>query len=210
MSAGAAIDALSAALPNANITEKTSPGWILVSHGVGGLYSRVFAARHTSQVKGLLLVDTVPESLIPKTFTAGRTVVLLLRGIISPLGIDRLAGWIFKHRSRQDRVWGVSSWRSDRVIKSQFQESLVAGTITRNEVIAADAILPKNIPVVVVSSGKECQNKDWEEGQRELSGKGNKQIWDVVGKAGHDVWRNEEGKKVLKKRLAELVRAVTT
>ena len=41
------------------------------SHGVGGLYSRVFAARHTSQVKGLLLVDTVPESLIPKIFTPG-------------------------------------------------------------------------------------------------------------------------------------------
>ena len=86
----------------------------------------------------------------------------------------------------------------------------MAGTITRNEVIAADAIIPENIPVVVVSSGKECKNKDWEEGQRELSGKGKKQIWDVVGKAGHDVWRNEEGNKVLKKRLAELVRAVRT
>ena len=208
MSAGAAIDALSAVLSKANITETASPGWILVSHGVGGLYSRVFAARHTSQVKGLLLVDTVPESLIPKVFTAGRTIALLLRGIISPLGIDRLSGWIFKHRSRQDRVWGVSSWRSDRVIKSQLQESLVAGTITRNEVIAADAIIPNNILIVVVSSGKECENKDWAEGQRELSGKGKKQIWDVVGKAGHDVWRNEEGKKVLKKRLAELVRAV--
>ena len=81
----------------------------------------------------------------------------------------------------------MSSWRSDRVIKSQFQESLVAGTITRNEVIAADAIIPKNIPVAVVSSGKECKNKDWEEGQRELSEKAEKRIWDVVGKAGHDL-----------------------
>src|SRR5271170_938148 len=53
MSAGAAIDVLQAAMPKANITEKNSPGWILVSHGVGGLYSRVLAARHTSQVKGL-------------------------------------------------------------------------------------------------------------------------------------------------------------
>ena len=67
-----------------------------------------------------------------------------------------------------------------------------------------------NIPVVVVSSGEECKNKDWEEGQRELSGKAKKQIWDVVGKAPHDVWRNEEGKKMLKKRLSELVRAVKT
>jgi len=183
---------------------------LLISPGFGVLYSRVFAARHALQVNVLLLIDTVPESLKPKIFTPGRTVVFLLHGIISPLRIDRLAGWIFKHRSREDRVWGVSSWRSDRVIKSQFQESLVAGTITRNEVIAADAIIPKNIPVAVVSSGKECKNKDWEEGQRELSEKAEKRIWDVVGKAGHDVWRNEEGKKVLKKRLAELVRAMRT
>jgi pimeloyl-ACP methyl ester carboxylesterase len=210
MSAGSAIDALSEALLKANITEKASPGWILVSHGVGGLYSRVFAARHTSQVKGLLLVDTVPESLIPKIFTPRRTFLLLLRGIISPLGMDRLAGWIFRRRSQQDRVWGVSSWRSDRVIKTRFQESLAARIITWNEVIAANAIIPKSIPVAVVSSGKECENKDWEKGQRQLSGKGKKQIWDVVGKAGHDVWRNEEGKTVLKKRLAELVRAVRT
>jgi pimeloyl-ACP methyl ester carboxylesterase len=206
MSAGGAIDVLSAALPKANITEKT-PGWVLVSHGVGGLYSRVFASRHTSQIKGLLLVDTIPESLIPQIFTPGRTFLLLLRGIISPLGIDRLSGWVFKHRSRQDRVWGVSAWRGDRVIKSQFQESLAAGSITRNEVIAAQAIIPKSIPVVVVSSGKECKNKEWEEGQHSLADKATKRVWDVVGGAGHDVWRDEEGKRILKKRLAELVRA---
>jgi pimeloyl-ACP methyl ester carboxylesterase len=208
MSAGAAIDVLQAAMPKANITEENSPGWILVSHGVGGLYSRVLAARHTSQVKGLLLIDTVPESLIPKVFTPGRTFILLLRGIISPLGIDRLSGWIFKHRSREDRVWGVSSWRSDRVIKSQFQESLAAGSITRNEVIAAQATIPENMPFAVVSSGKKCKDKEWEEGQRELSRNSKKSTWDVVGKAGHEVWRDEEGKKVLKRRLRDLVLAV--
>src|SRR5271154_858396 len=183
MSAGAAIDALSATLPKANITEKTSPGWILVSHGVGGLYSRVFASRHTTQVKGVLLVDTVPETLIPKIFTPERTFVLLLRGIIAPLGIDRLAGWIFKHRSREDRVWGVSSWRSDRVIRSQFQESLAAGSITRNEVIAAQAIIPKSVTYVVVSSGKRCKkDKEWETGQRDLGQGGPTNIWEGIGR----------------------------
>jgi len=85
---------------------------------------------------------------------------------------------------------------------------LAAGTITRNEVIAAQAILPKSIPVVVVSSGKECEDKEWEEGQRELADNANKRIWDVVGKAPHEVWKSEEGKKVLKKRLAEMVKVV--
>jgi pimeloyl-ACP methyl ester carboxylesterase len=208
MSAGAAIDVLQAAMPKANITEKDSPGWIFVSHGVGGLYSRVLAARHTSKVKGLLLVDTIPESLIPNVFTSGRTFILLLRGIISPLGIDRLSGWIFKHRSREDRVWGVSSWRSDRVIKSQFQESLAAGSITRNEVNAAQAAMPDTMPLAVVSSGKKCKDKEWEQGQQELSRNSKKSTWDVVGNAGHEVWRDEEGKKVLKRRLRDLVYAV--
>jgi len=219
MSVGAAIDILSVALPKANITEN-SPGWVFVSHGVGGLYSRVLAARHPEQVKSLLLVDTVPESLIPKVFTQKRTFILLVRGIISPLGIDRLAGWIFKHRSREDRVWGISSWRSDRVIKSQFQESLVAGSISTNEVIAAQAIIPKSVTYVVVSSGKRCKkDKEWETGQRDLGqggptniweGIGRTHIWDVVDKAGHDVWMDPEGKKVLKKRLEQLVKAAST
>lgn len=211
MSAGAAIDALSEALPEANISE-TGAGWILVSHGVGGLYSFVFASRHASQVKGLLLVDAIPESLIPKIFTPGRTFVLLLRGIVSPLGVDRLFGWIFKHRSRQDRVSGVSSWRSDRAIKSRLQESFIADSITRNEVIAARAIIPKNIGVAVVSSGIRCKEKEWQEGQRELAmtKRAKKQTWDIIGNADHDVWKDEEGKVVLKKRLEELVRGATT
>ena len=208
MSAGAAIDYLQATLPKANITEKTSSGWVLVSHGTGGLYSTIFAARHTTQVKGLLLVDTIPESLISKVFTPGRTFVLLLRGIISPLGIDRLSGWIFNHRTREDRVWGVSSWRSDRVIKSQFQESLAARSITRNEVIAAQAVIPRDLPLAVVISGKNCKNKEWEEGQRKLSKNSKKSTWDIVGKASHEVWKDEEGKRLLKRRLRDLMTEV--
>lgn len=118
-------------------------------------------------------------------------------------------------------MWGISSWRSDRVIKSQFQESLVAGSISTNEVIAAQAIIPKSVAYVVVSSGKRCKkDKEWENGQRELgqggttnsweSLPGRTRIWDVVDKAGHDVWMDGEGKRVLKKRLQQLVKDAST
>jgi pimeloyl-ACP methyl ester carboxylesterase len=206
MSAGSAIDILSAALPKANITEN-GPGWILVAHETGAMYSQVFASRHTSQVKGILFVDGIPSTMIPTVFTPTRTFILLLRGIISPLGIERLSGWIFSHHSRIDRVYGASSWRSDRVIKSQFQESLAAGTITRNEVIAAEAIIPESIPVTVVSSGIPCKDsKEWEEGQRYLGRKSEKHVWDVVGNVYHDLWQDEEGRRLLKKRLGQLVK----
>jgi hypothetical protein len=83
---------------------------------------------------------------------------------------------------------------------------LAAGAITRNEVVAAEAIIPESVPVVVVSSGVMCEDKEWEEGQGGLAGKATKRVWDVVGGAGHEVWLNEEGKRILKKRLAGLVR----
>jgi pimeloyl-ACP methyl ester carboxylesterase len=206
MSAGSAIDILSAALPKANITED-GPGWILVAHENGALYSQVFASRHTSQVKGMLFVDGYPSTMIPRIYTPARTFLLLLRGIISPLGVDRLSDWIFKHRSRIDRVYGASSWRSDRVIKSQFQESLAAGAITCNEIIAAEAIIPERIPVTVVSSGIPCKDsKEWEEGQRYLGRKSEKHVWDVVGNVHRDLWKHDEGRRLLKKRLGQLVK----
>jgi pimeloyl-ACP methyl ester carboxylesterase len=212
MPVGAAVDILSAALQQANITENAYPqGWILISHGVGGLYSRVFASRHTAATKSLLLVDAIPEDLIPKFFTAKRTFILLIRGLISPLGIDRLAGWIFKGRSMEDRVWGRSSWRDDRRVKSELQESLVAGSISAGQVTAAQAIIPKTVPFVVVSSGQEChRDKEWEKGQKELAlGGGRNGTWDVVENAGHQVWMNDEGKRILKKRLSEIVKGAT-
>lgn len=205
-SAGMAVDVLSEALQQAN---ETGP-WILVSNGIGGIYSRIFAARHVSEVKGLLLIDTVPEGRL--VTRASRGFALWLRGVLSPLGIDRLLYAIFaSHHSREDRVFGRHQWQNGGVITAWLQESLVEGGFTRGEIEGAREILPGETPVVVVSSGKKVEkDRGWREGQRGLVAwferrKGLKG-WDVVNGAGHEVWKDEEGKEVLRRRLGELMK----
>ncbi|CUS10144.1 unnamed protein product [Tuber aestivum] len=203
LSAGMAVDAFSEALSRA---DETGP-WILVSHGVGGIYSRIFASRHATEIKGLLLIDTLPESQLERIASAGRGFVLWLRGILSPLGIDRLMGAIFRGRSRKDRVVGRSAHQNPKQIKAKLQENLVATTLTRNEAVAARAILPRDIPLVVASSGKAVKaDKRWDDGQRELTElTDNLVAWDVVDHSPHKVWNDPHGRALLEKRVGELV-----
>ena len=205
LSAGMAADALSEALRKAG---EQGP-WILVSHDVGGIYSRIFASRHTADIRGLLLIDAVPESLLHRIGSPGRGFLLWFRGVIYPLGIDRLVSAIFLLHNRQDRVYGRDAYQTGGQIKLKLQENLVATTFTKNEVIAARGILPRDTPIAVVSSGlKVKKDRQWNDGQRELSKLSDKLVaWDVVGGAPHEVWRNSRGKDVLEKRLAQLVNA---
>jgi len=156
----------------------------------------------------LLLIDALPESQLDRIGSAGRGFVLWLRGIISPLGIDRLMGAIFKGRSRNDRVIGRSAYQNPKQIKAKLQENLVATTFTRNEVVAARAILPRDVPLVVVSSGKAIKaDKRWDDGQRELTElTDNLVAWDVVDHSPHEVWNDPQGRTLLEKRVGQLVR----
>ncbi|TGZ81883.1 hypothetical protein EX30DRAFT_305963 [Ascodesmis nigricans] len=203
MSAGMAVDALSEALEKAG---EHGP-WVLVSHGIGGIYSRIFASRHVKDVKGLLLVDAFPESLLPRIGKSKRGLWLWLRGVLYPLGIDRAISTIFMRRSREDRVFGRNSWQRGGEIKAKLQEQMVATTFTMNEIVAARAILPREMPIAVVSSGKSVKaDKGWADGQRSLAKLSDRVLgWDVVNNAGHDVWRDEKGKEVLERRLGQLL-----
>jgi pimeloyl-ACP methyl ester carboxylesterase len=203
LSAGMAADALSEALRKAG--EEGS--WVLVSHGIGGIYSRIFASRHSADIKGLLLIDTLPESLLHRVASPGRGFLLWIRGVIYPLGIDRLVSAIILQHNRNDRVYGRDAYQNGGQIKYKLQENLVATTFTNNEIIAARGILPRDTPVVVVSSGQKVKrDKEWNDGQRELSKlTDNLVAWDVVNGAPHEVWRNSHGREILEKRLTQLV-----
>ncbi len=203
LSAGRATDALSEALIEA---EEKGP-WVLVSHGVGGIYSRIFASRHTAAVQGILLVDTMHEDLFDRVANARNGFFLWVRGFVSPLGITQVFGWVFGGRSIEDRVVGRAAWRSGRWIKAKFQESL-AGMATANEVSAARAILPRDVPLSVVSSGKVSRrDAAWRNAQKDLTTITDRLLsFDEVKYASHNVWEDNEGRAILKKRLAEVYR----
>lgn len=202
-SAGMTSDALSETLARAG---EKSP-WVLVSAGVGGIYSRIFASRHPRQIRGIFLVDALHEDLLYRIGSPSRGFILWARGIISPLGWDRLAGALFQGRSREDRVYGATAYQSGKFIKAKLQENLVADSLTKSEVSQARNIQSEKTPVVVISSGIEVGRSDeWQRKQKDLTTLTNKLIsWDVVNGAPHEVWRTLEGRTIMEKRLGELV-----
>lgn len=202
-SAGMSADAISEALA---IAGEDGP-WILVSAGIGSVYSRVFSARHPRAISGIMFIDGMHEDLLYKVANAGRGFVLWGRGIISPLGLDRLAGALFRGRTKEDRVFGKSSYQGGKFIKNKLQENLVADSLTKNEVVSARNIQDPKVPLVVVTSGVHLKkDKDWERKQEDLTKVTEKLLaWDIVkGAPVEEVWRSAEGRKILEKRLGQL------
>lgn len=204
-SAGMTSEALAEALVAAG---EKSP-WILVSAGVGTIYSRIFSSRHAHQVIGLLLIDGLHEDLLDRVGGANRGFLLWARGVISPLGYNRLFGALFQGRTREDRVYGRSAYQNGKFIKAKLQESLVANSLTHSEVSQARNIQGRKTPLVVVSSGQHGRrDSTWQEKQKDLTTLTDRLIgWDVVDDAPHEVWKSSEGRRVLEKRLGELVKA---
>ncbi|KFA70920.1 hypothetical protein S40288_10179 [Stachybotrys chartarum IBT 40288] len=205
LSAGFAVDALSEALAAA---DETGP-WVLASAGIGSIYSRVFSARHGDAVQGLMLIDPLHEDLLGEVGSPSRGFFLWLRGVISPLGIDRLPAAIFGGRSSRDRIYGRSTQRTGKYIFAKLQESLVADSFTKRDVESARQIQAKHIPLVVVSSGKEIKHRsDWEAKQRDLTKlTSNLLSWNIVDGAPHQVWTSLEGRNKIEKGLKKLVKA---
>lgn len=206
-SASMASDVLSEALARAG---EEGP-WVLVSAGVGSIYSRIFSARHgASQIKGLLLVDPLHEDLLYKIGTAHRGFTLWVRGILSPLGLDRNMGALFTGRTREDRVFGQSAYQGGKFIKAKLQECLVADSLTKNGIGSARTIQSRDVPLAVVSSGIETRKSDlWKSKQSDLSTLTDNLVgWDVINKAPHEVWRTLDGRDAIEAKLKDLVYGV--
>lgn len=180
-----------------------------MSAGIGSIYSRIFSSRNGEQIKGLLMIDPLHEDLLYRVGAPGRGFFLWLRGILSPLGLDRIPGALFKGRNKEDRVWGQSAYQTGKFVYAKLQENLVADTLSKRDVASSTTIQNKDTPLTVVSSGKQMRRDDaWEEGQRDLTGlTHNLKHWDIVKRAPHEVWTTLEGREVMEKRLKQMVYA---
>ncbi|KAI1356499.1 mitochondrial integral membrane protein [Xylaria sp. FL0043] len=203
LSAGMAVEAMDEALTRAG---EEGP-WVLMSAGIGSIYSRIFSSRHGKSIKGLVLVDPLHEDFLNDVGASGRGFLLWLRGIISPLGLDRVPGALFKGRTKEDRVWGRSAYQTGKNIYAKLQENLVADTLSKRDVASSRAIQNPDVPLTLVSSGTHIrEDSKWEEKQRELSHlTHNLQHWDIVNNAPHQVWDTLEGRNIIEKRLRQLV-----
>ncbi|OLN88589.1 Uncharacterized protein C23C11.06c [Colletotrichum chlorophyti] len=205
LSAGMATDALSEALARAG---EHGP-WILASAGIGSVYSQIFSSRHGKEVSGLLMIDPLHEDLLNRVSNPGRGFWYWVRGIMSPLGLERLPGAIFRGRTSADRIWGRSAKQSGKYLFTKLQESLVADTLTKREVISGKAIQYQDTPLMLISSGINIRKDSaWEDKQRDLSHRTrNLKRWDIVDEAPHNVWETFMGRQKIEKRLRQLVHA---
>ncbi|KAK3372510.1 hypothetical protein B0H63DRAFT_401128 [Podospora didyma] len=204
LSVSMASDALGETLSRAG---ETGP-WILASAGIGSLYSRVFSSRHNQDVRGIIMIDSMHEDLLGRVGSPGRGFLLWLQGIMSPIGIDRILGALIRGRNAEDRTWGRASYQSGGTIFAKLQESLVADSFTKKEVIASRQIQDPNTPVVVISSGDKIRrDSEWEDKQRDLTHlTNNLEDWDIVDEAPHQIWRTLKGRELIEKRLKKLAK----
>ncbi|KAI1263090.1 mitochondrial integral membrane protein [Xylariaceae sp. FL1019] len=203
LSAGMAMEAVDEALARAG---EDGP-WVLVSAGVGSLYSRILSARFGEKVKGLLLIDPTHETYLSEVGGAGYGFLLWLRGILSPIGLQRIPGALFRGRNKEDRVWGRSAYQGGKYIYAKLQENLAAETISKRDVASSRAIQNQDVPLTIITSGAAIRDDDqWEGKQRDLSHLTHKlRHWDIVDKAPHQVWETLEGREKIEKRLRQLV-----
>jgi len=204
LSVSMASDALSEALSRAG---EEGP-WVLASAGLGSLYSRVFSSRHGREVRGILMMDPLHEDFLWRLSASGRGFKLWLQGILSPCGFDRIPGALIRGRKSVDRIWGRAAYQSGATIFAKLQESLVADSLSKRDVVSSRAIQNKRTPVVVISSGVQMRkDSEWKEKQRDLTHLTDRlEDWDVVEEAPHQVWETPEGRELIERRLKKLAR----
>ena len=204
-SASMSADALSEALAKAG---ETGP-WISVSAGYGSIVARSWCARHNKEVTGIMMIDPMHEDLLYRMSSAGKGFVTWGYGIVSPLGIRRIAGALFGGRTKEDRTYGRAVGTTGKFLKAKLQENLVADSLSKKDAVDARAIQNEKTPLVVVSSGIEVgRDAEWNRKQQDLTHYTSKLVAaDVIAGAPHEVWKTQEGRDVMQARLNKLVKA---
>lgn len=153
------------------------------------------------------MIDPLHEDFLDRIGAPSRGFSLWIRGVLSPLGLDRLPGAILKGRTKEERVWGKSAYQTGKFAFAKLQENLVAETLSKRDVSSSRAIQYQDTPLSIVSSGYEVRKNDaWEKAQRDLTHLTHKlRYWDIVDGAPHEVWRTYEGRQLMEKRLKQLV-----
>jgi hypothetical protein len=118
--------------------------------------------------------------------------------MISPLGIQKLVGWIFNHEGPKSRIFGDAQVYSGQWSKAKLQEQISARGLTKGDITASNALLPSKLPVAVASSAKSIRrNRRWSEKQRALTKLTSNNIeWRIID-GPHELWRSPTGRAEL-------------
>jgi pimeloyl-ACP methyl ester carboxylesterase len=217
--------ALTAALLPENATDKgtlSTDGVLfqnhtlaLVSHGLGSVYSRAFASKHSSQVQSLTLIDPIHEKLLSRYLgRPSRGFFIWLHGLLSPLSITRQLSWLLHQRGPEERYLGITNSVNDfdqyklpfktrsSELKATLQEQILAfnGRMSSQLEQTTKVLSNSNIPLAIITSAQSARTRDhWNDCQRELTKITNNNVaWEILD-GPHDVWVAEKAKFELQK-----------
>jgi len=177
---------------------------LLVSHGVGALYSRVFANKVAEQVAGLMLVDALHEEQFYASQTALHGLREFVRGVMAPLSTTKLQG-VLKGLGAEERLFGLLTRAQPRLHKALLQQQVSANQRSRLDISLATSALPRDTPVLVVSSAEMCNDKQWNRYQRLLLKLTDRVVaWKIL-EGPHNLWWNKAAEKDLTAQLEAFV-----
>lgn len=203
LAVGDTVDMLITALQHARPSFQNE-SVILVSTGVGSLYSRVLASRlDAKQVKGLMMVDGEHEELFYDTFEVAKSVWYLIKGITAPFRWSKISS-VLSAYGPEDRIYGRLEKKGARFQKAKMQQLASAARQSRRDIGDATLGLPPHIPLLVVSSSERCEDQQWATYQRLLLKlSDNVLAWKII-EGPKDLWRNSKASKQLSDLLTSL------
>lgn len=173
---------------------------LLISHGVGSLYSRVFANKVSDQLAGLMLIDAQHEEYFYSEQTALHGLREFIRGITAPLSLQKIGG-VIRGLGAEDRLFGLLTFTQARLHKSLLQQQVSANRKSALDISLASASLPGDIPILVVSSAQSCLDKTWSRYQRLLLKLSERVVaWKILD-GPHNLWWNTRARRELTSQL---------
>lgn len=182
---------------------------LLVSHGIGNLYSRVYATKRPHQIQGMMLVDPLHEDIFYDSESISLGFDNYWEGVGAIFGIQKLHGLFIGLGSSKDRLIGALANRQSRAHKSLLQQQLSASRGSRLDIETATLKLSRKIPLLVVSSAEMCKSsKRWSEAQHLLLRlSDNALAWKILD-GPHEIWRNTKSSDELAEQLGSFAKYI--
>src|SRR5262249_19782906 len=187
-----------------------APPYLMVGHSMGGIIARRLATRYPREVAGMVLVDSSHEDQSRRLGTAWQLTRWLLRLLVRPRGLRRLAvsaGLVPRFDAELDREMPAEYRAEARAIRlSSRQRRVVVRELLA--VIRSRSQPPDlgSLPLTVLTAAESAVNDPgWEELQAELAASSAHSLHVMADHGGH--YLQQDDPALVIKAIRDLLRA---